>query len=665
MKIEDTHIPYRLYFVALVFFMVALGIVFRMANIQLTEGDKYKALAKEKSVKEIVIEANKGNVYSSDGSLLATSIPKYDIRFDAMAPSKDNFKANYKALADSLSRMFNKPKSHYEKILKRARAKKNRYCLIARNLGYTQYVTIKSFPLFNLGVNKGGIITEYKTVREHPMGSIADRTIGYERKSKDKKLTRIGIEGAFHSYLNGENGRKLVQKIAKNQWKPISDKNEIEPKDGADVIATIDVYIQDIAHHALLKQLEYYKADHGCVVVMETKTGEVKAISNLGRGAGGAYTETVNYAVSESHEPGSTFKLLSLLSVLEDKVADTGTVYNTNGGEIVIYGKRVRDSKKGGYGQISLAKGFELSSNTAIVQAVYQNYKNNPQKFVDRLNSFGLNKPLGLPFKGEGKSYIPQPNSNRWSGLSLPWMAYGYGVSMTPLQTLTVYNAIANNGEMIKPHFVREIKEWDRIIKKFDKEVIHPKICSQETILKLKAVMENVVKRGTGSKLFSKNFSMAGKTGTAQVNYGKGKEDMYYASSFVGYFPADEPKYSCIVVVHKPDASTGYYGADVAGPVFLKIAQKIFTDSPRSVAIKGLAKGYKFQNTSYAKYDQMVNKHFDLIPNVVGLPGMDALALLENLGVKVKLTGVGKVRKQSLNPGEKLYKNQIITLELS
>lgn len=665
MIIQDRPIPYRLYLVAFAIFLVAVMIVFRVVNIQVSEGDKYRAIAKEKSVKQVVIEANKGNVYSVDGSLLATSIPKYDIRFDAVAPKKEHFELNYKSLSDSLAVMLGKPSKYYEQILRKARANKNRYCLIARNLGYTDYVKIKSFPLFNLGPNQGGIIVEHKTVRENPMGAIADRTIGYERKNKDGSLTRVGIEGAYHEYLNGENGRKWVQKIAKNQWKPISDKNAIEPKDGADIITTIDVYIQDIAHHALLKQLEYYKADHGCVIVMETATGEVKAISNLGRTEEGTYFESVNYAISESHEPGSTFKLLSLMSLLEDKVADTGSVYNTNGGEIVIYGRRVRDSKKGGYGEISLARAFELSSNTAIVQAVYDNYKTNPQQFVERLNTMGLNKPLGLSLKGEGRAFIPQPNTNYWSGLSLPWMAYGYGVLMTPMQTLTVYNAVANNGEMVKPRFVREIKEMDQTIEKFDKEVIHPKICSDETVLKLKAVMENVVKRGTGSKLYSKNFSMAGKTGTAQVNYAAGKDGMYYASSFVGYFPADEPKYSCIVVVHKPDVSYGYYGADVAGPVFLKIAQKIFTDSPRTVQIKGLAKRYKNQSANYAKYNQLVQQKPELLPNVVGMAGMDAVALLENLGVKVKIMGVGKVRKQSINPGEVIGKDLTVMLELS
>ena len=384
-----------------------------------------------------------------------------------------------------------------------------------KDLSYTEYMKIKGFPLFNLGAYKGGIIIEQKTVREHPIGQIAERTIGYERKMPEGYSDGKGIEWAYREYLNGKDGKILKQKIAKGQWKPIRDVNEVEPQDGYDVISTIDVYIQDIAHHALLKQLEEYEADHGCVVVMETKTGHVKAISNLGRATDGTYYETTNYAYAESHEPGSTFKLVDLMAILEDKVADTSTVYDSHGGIITYSGRKVRDSHEGGYGKISLARGFEVSSNTVMVQAVYNNYKNNPTKFVNHINSYGLNKKLGLAFKGEGMPFIPQPSDKNWSNISLPWMAFGYGVSVTPLQTLTFYNAVANNGVMVKPQLVSEIKAWNKTIKKYDTEVMNPRICSPETLRKVKAVLANVVKKGTGSKLYSKDFSMAGKTGTA------------------------------------------------------------------------------------------------------------------------------------------------------
>jgi cell division protein FtsI (penicillin-binding protein 3) len=667
MVVEDKHITYRIYLVAVAVFIMAIAITVKLTNIQWVEGNYYRKLAKERTVRNFVIPANKGNIYSADGSLLATSIPNYNIRFDAVAPKSEAFQKNVKPLADSLAVLLGKPSNYFESELRKARTNKNRYYLIARDLSFTEYMRIKSFPLFNLGAYKGGIITDQRTIREHPIGEIAERTIGYERITPNGNPDGKGIEWAFRKYLNGKDGKILKQKIAKGQWKPIRDVNEVEPQDGYDIISTIDVYIQDIAHHALLKQLELFEADHGCVVVMETKTGQVKAISNLGRHANGSYYETTNYAVAESHEPGSTYKLADLMALLDDKKVDTSAVFDSKGGIITYSGKKVRDSHTGGYGKISLARGFEVSSNTIMVQAVYENYKNDPSKFVNHLNSYGLNSRLGLQFEGEGKPRVPQPTDKDWSNISLPWMAFGYGVSITPLQTLTYYNAVANNGEMVKPQFVSEIKAWNRTIKKYDKEVINPKVCSQETILKLKAVLENAVKRGTGSKLYSKDFSMAGKTGTAQANYAtKGGSEKHYISSFVGYFPADTPKYSCIVVVHEPNTSmNNYYGADVAGPVFKRIAQKIFTDAPSMNEIKNLDKKNRKQEKNYSDYYTKSQQKHHVVPNVKGMSGMDAVALLGNLKIKVKVIGVGKVKTQSLQPGESLNKNTTITLELS
>lgn len=669
MAVDDKHISYRIYLVAVFIFLMAIAIVVKLTNIQWVQGDHYRKLAKQRTVRNFVIPANKGNIYSADGSLLATSIPNYEIRFDSKAPKEENFEKYIKPLSDSLSVILGRPSGYYQNELRKARNNKNRYYLIARNLSYTEYVRIKGFPLFNLGAFKGGIIIEQETVRKHPIGRIAERTIGYDRIDPATGVeVGKGIEWAFKSYLNGKDGKILKQKIAKGQWKPIRDVNEVDPIDGYDVISTIDVFIQDIAHHALLKQLQDYEADHGCVVVMETETGYVKAISNLGRVEDGTYTETTNYAVAESHEPGSTFKLVDLMAILEDKVADTSSVYDSHGGVVKYYGRSVRDSHTGGYGKISLARGFELSSNTVMVQAVYDNYKSNPSKFVNHIRNFGLDKPLGLHFKGEGRPIIPHPGDRSWSGISLPWMAFGYSVSVTPMQTLAFYNSVANNGVMVRPQFVSEIKEWNKTIKKFDTEIINPKVCSPETIKKLKAVLLNVVKKGTASKLYSKDFSMAGKTGTAQMNYGgkDGKSALYYASSFVGYFPADHPKYSCIVVVHKPNTSkNNYYGADVAGPVFKRIAQKIFTDAPSTNKIKQLDSRIPKQEYSYNKFNTESNKKPKLIPNLKGMPGMDAVALLENLDLKVKVIGVGKVKKQSLQPGQNINKNTTIVLELS
>lgn len=656
---NDNIISYRLAFVVVCVVAFSFAIVIKLFNIQWVGGEYYRKLAKQRTVKNFEIPANKGNIYSSDGSLLATSIPEYTIRFDAVTPSDENFEKYYVSLSDSLANLVGKSSGEFQRELRKAKNTKNRYFLVAKKLTFTEYMRVKQFPLFKLGANKGGIIVEQQTVRKHPVGLIANRTIGYERDGNQGK----GLEYAFRKYLNGTNGHHWMQKIAKNQWKPISDINELDPVDGYDVISTIDVFIQDIAHHALLKQLELYKADHGCVVVMETKTGYIKAISNLGKTEDGSYFETQNYALTESHEPGSTFKLMDLIALIDDKKADTSSVYNSNGGLVMIQGKPVKDSNHHGYGIASLAKGFEVSSNTILVQATYKAYKNNPWQFINRINSYGLNKKQGLQIKGEGQPIIPQPGAKNWYGTTLPWMAFGYGVSMTPLQTLSLYNAVANNGKMLKPIFVSEIKEWSKTIKKYDPEVINPKICSEETLLKVRKVLENVVKNGTGKGLYSADFSMAGKTGTAQVNYSKA--EMSYASSFVGYFPADQPKYSCIVVVHNPDKTKGYYGADVAGPVFKRIAQKIFTDVPSTNKFKNINLKSPKQEVLYREFEKKSQGNTTVVPNVKGMAGMDAVSLLENLGLKVKFTGVGKVKKQSINPGDTFKKNQIITIELS
>ena len=649
-------------------FLFALLVIFKLVSIQIVDGDKYRHIAEDRTIKNVVIPANRGNVYSANGNLLATSVPKYNILIDAITPSKKTFNTYLKPLCDSLAKYHGKKSGYYQQELRKARANKNRYFLLARNIGYSDYLRFRNFPMLDLGAFKGGLIVEQSTKREHPMGGIAQRTIGYERFDDQGNVTRPGIDGAFgEQYLRGTNGKRLKQKIGKGQWKPIQDFNQVEPKDGYDVYTTIDVNIQDIAHHALLEQLEKYKADHGSVVVMETKTGEVKAISNLGRNKNGHYYERLNYAVGESHESGSTFKLMALTVALEDKVIDTTDIIDTENGVISFYGKKVRDSKHGGYGKISVAKAFEVSSNTGIVKIIDQNYKNNPKKFVQGLYDMNLNHKLNLPIIGEPEPIIPHPDDKkRWSGIALQWMAYGYGVSFTPLQTLTFYNAIANDGEMVRPQFLKEVKEFDKVIVPFKKEVINSQICSKETVAIMKQLMLNVVEKehGTGHGLYSRNFSMAGKTGTCQKDY-RDKDKLNYISSFVGFFPAEDPKYSCIVVIHEPDKSVGYYGADVSGPVFKKVAQKIFTDTPIVDEVETLEVRNASVETEYENFYKTAQTYLTIMPDVKGLPAMDALALLENMGLKVKLSGSGIVKNQSINKGIKVKKNQTVVLETS
>jgi cell division protein FtsI (penicillin-binding protein 3) len=668
LAVKEKNILNKLYFVAGCMFVFALLVVFKLVNIQFVQGDQYRDLAEKRTIQNVDIPANRGNVYSADGSLLATSVPKYDIRIDAVTSSTKNFEKYVKPLSDELAKFHGKPSSYFQQKIRKARANKNRYLLLARNLGYSDYLKFRSFPLLELGGFKGGLIVEQSTKRVHPMGGIAERTIGYERFDDQGNVTRPGIDGAFgEKYLRGTNGRRLKQKIGKGQWKPIGDYNQIEPQDGYDVYTTIDVNIQDIAHHALLAQLELYEADHGCVVVMDVKTGEIKAISNLGNNGKGLYYERLNYAVGESHEPGSTFKVMAFAAALEDKVIDTATIVDTKNGVKTFYGRRIKDSHRGGYGKISAAKALEVSSNIGLATLIDDYYSKKPEKFIKRLKSWNLHKPLGISIIGEGQPDIPEPGDKKWSKNALPSMAYGYNLELTPLQTLTFYNAIANNGEMVKPRFISEVKEFDKQIEAFDKVVMNSKICSDKTISQLQEILTNVVIRGTGEKLYSPNFSMAGKTGTAQTEYWMDDwdEDKRYVSSFVGYFPAESPKYSCIVVIHKPSIEKGFYGADVSGPVFKTIAQKIFTDTPLVDKVETL----EFTNTVVEKdfeaFYMMAQTYKTIMPDLKGLPAMDAVTLLENMGLKVKLVGSGNVTSQSVSRGTKVKKNQTIVLQLS
>ncbi|NVK52744.1 MAG: transpeptidase family protein [Flavobacteriaceae bacterium] len=651
------------------FFLV---IVVRIINIQYVQGDEYRKQSKKQTIKYDTIFSNRGNVYAADGNLLATSMYKYTIRMDLVAVKSAVFEKNVTALSRSLSGLLGKPTSYYQQLLRNARKRKNRYLLIARNLGYNDYMKIKQFPIFKLGPYKGGFITEQKTVRVKPIGKIAERTIGY-----DDYRGGAGIEGAFAAYLEGENGWRLKQKIAKGQWKPINDVNEKEPINGKDVITTIDVNFQDITHHALLRQMEYFEAEHGCAIVMETATGEIKAIANLGRTSNGKYYEKRNYAVWESHEPGSTFKLASLMAAIDDKVIDTATVVDTEKGILWLHGSKVEDSHRGGYGKISAARVFEVSSNVGIVKLIRKHYDKNPLKFISKMKAFGLDKKLGLQIKGEGTPFIPYPGNKRnpWNKISLEWMAWGYGVSMTPLQMLTFYNAVANDGRMIKPRFVKELRVQNKTEKVFERVILKERIASQETIKKIRKVMENVVKKGTADNIYSPYFSMAGKTGTAKkwVDKTTDKEgnvikghysNQLYVASFAGFFPADKPKYSCIVVIHEPNKKKGYYGATVAAPVFKEIAQKIYTTTPFDVQQVTDNPPVETIDKNYQAYYKKLQKETKAVPDVKGMSGMDAVSLLENLGMRVKFEGAGKVEKQSIRKGASFKKGDVILLKL-
>ena len=648
-------------FYLLISFLAIFGFVLigKLIYLQFYSNTEGLGIVPETLVKNVVLEPSRGDIYAADGNILATSVASYDLYWDAITPSSSLFNGNKQTLADSIATLTGNTPTVVLNQLENARKQKSRYWPLVKDVSYSTYKQYKNFPIFNKSTYKGGLIVEQEIKREHPLGKIAERTIGYEKLDKDGTYFRVGLEGAFSQYLRGDSGLRLKQKIANGQWKPISDSNEKEPTQGFDLRTTLDVNIQDIAHSTLLSQLEKYEADHGTVVVMEVNSGDIKAIVNLGRTEDGKYFEKLNYAVGEAHEPGSTFKLMGMIAALEDKVIDENTLIETGKGELTFYKKyKVKDSKRGGYGTITAAEAFEVSSNVGLVKIVYDNYKENPKQFVDRLYNMGLNKNLGLPIKGEGNPKIPYPTDADWDGLDLPWMAYGYGVSLTPLQTLTFYNAIANNGEMVQPRFLTEIGNLGNVpYKVFTKQVLNPSICSEETLGKVQKMMFNVVdkKWGTGYRIKDSILTMAGKTGTCQVDYTT--DNVQYISSFVGYFPVEQPQYSCVVVIHRPDKSKGYYGATVAAPVFKTIAKKIFNDIPQQLHLRA-------SNITDLIEKIQLQKNF-IIPNLAGLSSQEAVEKIEALGLKVELIGKGSVKGQKPQAGTKVKNIQKVILELS
>ena len=657
MKLISNQFNFRFYFVVFFFFLFAITLCSKLIYIQLVEGEKYKKLAKDRTIKNVIVKPIPGNIYSDDQSLLATSIVKYELRWDSKVVSDLNFEKFKVKLVEGISEIISKDPFKIKKEIESARSNVNRYWLVGNNLSFSQKTKLKNLPIFNLPSYKGGLIIEQKIIRERPLGKIAERTIGYERPDPDGTFFRVGLEGAYGALLEGKEGYRLKQKIANGNWKSINNTNEKEPTEGYDIHTTININFQDIVHNSLLEQVEKYEAEYGTAVLMEVETGDVKAIANLGITSSKTYFEKLNYAVGRSEEPGSTFKLMSIIAALEDGVLKPTDLIDTGNGERTIYGKKVKDSRKGGYGQIEASKVFEVSSNTGIVKIIYDNYKNNPKKFVDRLYNMRLHRSLNISIKGEAVPKIPYPTDKDWSGISLPWMAWGYGVLLTPLQILTFYNSIANDGIMVKPKFIDRIGHLGgKPHLKFSKEILNPSICSEKTLVAVKKMLFNVVDKqwGTAHNIKDQNFSIAGKTGTTQTNYTG--DSIEYISSFVGYFPAEKPKYSCIVVIKKPNKLKGYYGSQVAAPVFKKIAKKIYNGIPKEV------------NVSISKLKETVNilpAIKDTLPNFIGFELMDAIAILESMNIKVNLKGNrGKIKKQSIAAGTPLYKIRKIKLSL-
>lgn len=691
----------RVYLTYGFFIVFAVAILVQVFRIQFVQGQEWIAMAQSQTLAYKSIEALRGNIFADDGSLLATSLPTYEIRMDlkAEALTDEIFKSGIDSLSIALSDLFkDKSPREYKLELERARKAGERYHLIKRRVTYLELKKLREFPIFRKGRYKGGFLYIQKNERARPYKMLAARTIGYSREGQKP----VGLEGAYDKELRGTSGKRLMQKIAGGVWMPVNDENEVEPEDGADLYTSIDINIQDVAEHALLKQLIKHNSDHGCVVLMEVETGLVKAIANLSRNPDGSYSENYNYAIGESTEPGSTFKLVSLLAAMEDGYIDLNDSVDTQGGQIQYYDRIMKDSHEGGYGKISVQRVFEVSSNVGTSKIIQKYYGKKPQQFIDRIHKFQIHKPLNLEIAGEGMPRIKQPNDKDWYGTTLPWMSIGYECRLTPLQILTFYNAIANNGKMVKPIFVKEIRKHGKLIKKMPVQVISESICSKETIAKAKKMLEGVVENGTASNLKNATYKIAGKTGTAQIaneKYGyKYDSKVSYQASFCGYFPADNPKYSCIVVVNAPSNNV-YYGNLVAGPIFKEIADKVYAtnlrihpplEAEKQLAVLPISKNgskddlikvfdelnIKLQgeaSDTWVKTNTKENvveiQNFslapNLTPNVIGMSLKDAVYILENKGLLVKIIGKGVIKSQSIPPGYPIKKGNIITLELA
>ena len=579
---NNNHFVFKLYGFAVIFLLSGLFIGYKLFHIQFIEGDKYRKLALDKTLKYSTVNPQRGNIYSSDGSLLATSTVSYDIFFDSETVKQTLFDSQVSNLSEKLAKLKSTKKTLVRNSLINARKNGNRYFSIIKNISREDVNKIKNFPIFQHGSIKGGLIIEKKIKREFPLGKVAERTIGYERIDKDGNYMGVGLEHAFGNYLRGQNGYMLKRKISNGQWKTLNNDLKKEPINGLDIITTIDSEIQDVVHDYLLEQTEKYEAHHSSAIVMEVQTGSIKAISDFGLTGNGKYYEKLNYAIGEGIEPGSTFKLIAIAAALEDQVIDTIQKVDTSNGIVDFYGYKVRDTRKGGYGKINVMDIIRLSSNTGVVKIIDSAYNKNSKKFVDRLYNFGIAKPVINSIKGEPNPKIPHPKDKNWNGLSLPWMSYGYGINMTPLQILTFYNSIANNGEVVKPKFIQSTRKFGSNENKlYPKQILNKSIFSNNTNNILKKMLYDVVhhKNGTANNIKSDHLKLSGKTGTAQVDYTT--DSINYISSFVGYFPSKNPKYSCIVVLNKPNKTKGYYGSSVAAPVFKRIAEKIFSKYPK------------------------------------------------------------------------------------
>ncbi len=676
----------------------------KAVKVQVWEGDRWRSMADSLYYDYRSVKAERGNIYSADGSLLATSIPNFEIRMDLKAPGlKDETFVKYRdTLAFCLSNMRTGQYTPggYSNLLNKSKEKGNRYALLLKDVTYPELQKIKSFPIFNKGRYAGGLIVERKSQRSKPFKMLLHRSLGYVRENSKP----VGLEGSFDEILAGEQGMRLMQRISGSTWIPVNDLTEIEPQNGKDIVTTIDVNIQDVTENALLKAIKKHNAKHGCAIVMEVKTGKIRAIANIGRTEEDDLWETYNYAVGASTQPGSTFKLPAMMALLEDGYVDLEDSIFINKGQMEFAGEMMEDASKHNLEKATVRNIFEMSSNVGIASLIYKHYKEagRSERFINHLKNFRLHQQTGIEINGEGEPYIKNAFEGDWSQITLPWMSIGYELRQTPLQTLTFYNAVANDGRMMKPYLVTDIQEYGKTIESIGPTVLKRSIARHKTIAKAKELLEGVIETGTADNIKSDSYKIAGKTGTAILNYQRNMADSRkrYQSSFVGYFPADDPVYSCIVLVSTPRQG-GFYGGTVAAPVFKEIADKCYATNvemhdpinggkkPELIAqqLPNARAGFTMDVTNVLDYLELPKKikastnwtymttqedtlavlnkviKENIVPDVRGMGLRDAMFLLENEGLKVKSKGLGKVVKQSIKPGT-TCKGQTVYLNL-
>lgn len=702
-------ILWRVYlcFIGIVF--LGLMVMGRAIYIQQVQGKFWRSMGDSLHLKYLPIDAERGSIYSEDGNMLSTSVPIFDIYIDFGADGLrekqgKRFKDNVDSLSISLANLFgDKTAAAYKKELQFAYKNKERYYPLKKKISFDQYKEIRDFPLVRQGRNKSGFIIDPRDKRINPYVLMANRTIGLSRLNPKQN---VGLELTYDSLLRGTTGQRLMR-YAAGTYMPVEGV-ELDPVNGKDIVTTLDTYIQDVAQNALMKMMVDNNSLHGTVIVMETATGKIRAIANLGKQTDGSYIEDLNYGIGKATEPGSIFKLATLLSLFEDKYVTMNSVVDVEGGVKVFSSLRIKDSHLGEH-NMTVKEAFFKSSNVAFAKLADQYYGNQPARFTDHLSFFRLNKMTGIDIiASSGKPTIKTPANRSWSKTTLPFMAHGYEELVTPLHMLMLYNAIANNGKMMQPYLVSAIRDYGVDIQKIAPKVLIEKICSNETLAQVKECLRSVVDsaHGTGHKvLFDSLYSISGKTGTAVTaldNKGYNKGNKIYQASFIGYFPSQQPKFTMAVVIQNSQQSKLFYGADVSGRVFKEISDHIYgryinnnnyikniipdTTVNSTLGIKvdldaicnymriyynditnaGFWRSLRLQNNkaNLGQPLEMMTAN-SITPNVTGMGLKDAVYLLENKGLGVSVTGHGKVINQSLLPGTSFTKGQKIALLLN